>query len=589
MLWASSRSFSTTIDKLASLDTAGFLSHGVRNALRAMGFTGLTSIQEKSFEPIVKGQPFIGRARTGTGKTLAYLLPITERLRNERFSGPGAAIVVLPSRELSRQVASVLLSLLPQATVVLATGGHGNMKALVREIENSNPEIVIGTPGRIVQLVTNGAIPVGRIRIVVLDEADAVLKDGTKTSAHVESLLAQVKPFSPQTVVFSASMSDVVVRKVSEIGGANSVKVDLVASGFSYRQPATVRSTIHRMIRLPERANLTRYRGLCHVLRGLAADSQALIFANTTKEALAIARHPAVEGLGVKPLHSEMPQSQRDWLLNSFRGRRIRFLVTTDLLSRGIDLPGLQYVILFRPPEDPTAYVHRAGRTGRAGDEGEVITLYDKSDWPMMQKIMETTKQNFENSSLPTEEELRSHAYAAVATEILSVPSNSWKCLEAIARDLVTEGKAREVLARVVSLLNTDAQLQPKKSKVSLYSGVPDFTAVLISDFDHTLYPSVEALQSRVPCPLERVRKAEAGWVADVANSNVDYLMKSGVVEVNILDRVPKTFDAEKTRKAKGRGVPWRHARELTKLRAARIRHKRESRKSQLQQSMRIT
>ncbi|KAF4685568.1 Nucleolar RNA helicase 2 [Perkinsus olseni] len=583
------RGFSTAAGNVASLDSIGFLSHSMKNALRAMGFAGLTRIQEKSFEPIIKGQSFIGRARTGTGKTLAYLLPITERLRNERFSGPGAALVVLPSRELSRQVASVLLSLIPQATVVLATGGHGNMKALVREIENSNPEIVIGTPGRIVQLITNGAIPVGKIRIVVLDEADAMLKDGTKTNAHVESLLAQVKPFSPQTVVFSASMSDAVVSKVTEMGGTNPAKVDLVASGFSYRQPATVRSTTHRMIRLPERANLTRYRGLCHVLRGLAADSQALIFANTTKEALAVARHPAVEALGVKPLHSDMPQSQRDWLLNSFRGRRIRFLVTTDLLSRGIDLPGLQYVILFRPPEDPTGYIHRAGRTGKGRRGGEVITLYDKGDWPMMQKIMEATKQNFENSSLPTEEELRSHAYAAVATEILSVPSSSWKCLEDIARELVTEGKAREVLARVVSLLNTDAQLQPKKSRVSLYSGVPDFTAVLISDFDHTLYPSVDALQSRVPCPLERVRKAEAGWVADVPNASVDYLLKSGAVEVNILDRVPKTFDAEKTKKARGRGVPWRHARELTKLRAAKARHKREARKSALREGMRMS
>ncbi|KAF4678284.1 Nucleolar RNA helicase 2 [Perkinsus chesapeaki] len=381
-------------------------------------------------------------------------------------------------------------------------------------------------------------------------------------------------------------MSDAVVGKVSELGGSHPIKVDLVANGFSYRQPATVRSTSHKMIRLPERANLTRYRGLCHVLRSLIADSQALIFANTTKEALAIARHPAIEALGVKPLHSDMPQSQRDWLLNSFRGRRIRFLVTTDLLSRGIDLPGLQYVILFRPPEEPTAYIHRAGRTGRAGEEGEVITLYDKSDWPMMQKIIEATKQNFDNTNLPTEEELRSHAYAAVATEILSVHQGSWKCLEGIAQDLVAEGRATEVMARIVSLLNTDGQLQPKKSKVSLYSGVPDFTAVMISDFEHSLYPSVDALKSRVPCPLERVRKAEAGWVADVPNASVDYLMKSGAVEAHVLERVPKTFDAEQVKKAKGRGLPWRHARELTKLRAAKNRHKRESRRTAARQGI---
>ena len=328
-------------------------------ALRMMGFSEMTPIQESALPPALAGRDVTGRAMTGSGKTLAFGLALLERIEPEKPRTQ--ALVLCPTRELSAQVASELRTLarrLPNARVQTLTGGRpirGQIASLERE-----PSIVVGTPGRLADHLRRGTLRLDGLRVLVLDEADRLLDMGF--AEEVRAICAEAPP-QRQTLLFSATFPEA-IRSLSRDLQRDPVFVELEAR----LEPSQLAQEVIRCEpdeRLPVVADI------------LAAirPSAALVFCHTRNDCDDMAAFLAARGASVLALHGQMDQRDRDDAILQLENGSLRVLVATDVAARGIDITGLPLVIVSELSPDPDGHVHRVGRTGRAGDAGRAICL----------------------------------------------------------------------------------------------------------------------------------------------------------------------------------------------------------------------
>ncbi len=340
-----------------------------------MGYAVPTPIQEQAIPPMREGRDVLGQAQTGTGKTAGFGIPLIERIETrQRAVG---AIVLVPTRELCLQVADELARLGRFAGVrVLAVyGGVG----LGRQIDllRAGVHIVVGTPGRVEDLLQRGALDLGRVHVAVLDEADRMLDVGFLPA--IEAILRRTPP-TRQTALFSATIPQEV------LGLAHRQMRDPVTISVDPERP-TVDLIEQRMEPVPDSDKLAALR------RHLddPATNLALVFRRTTFKADRLARDLARLGYRVAVLHGRRTQGQRERVLADLKAGRLQALVATDIAARGLDIPGLTHVFNFDLPDTPETYVHRIGRTGRAGEQGIAITLVapeDEDDWRSIQRYL---------------------------------------------------------------------------------------------------------------------------------------------------------------------------------------------------------
>jgi superfamily II DNA/RNA helicase len=350
-------------------------------ALGELGITHSFAIQEYAVPIGLRGVDLIGQAPTGTGKTLAFGVALLERLVAPAEGADGApqALVVVPTRELGLQVARDL-SAAGQTRKVRVLPIYGGM-AYEPQVEalQRGVEIVVGTPGRLLDLAKNGQLRLGRIRSLVLDEADRMLDLGFLDD--VERILAMV-PADRQTMLFSATMPDPIAT---------------LARRF-LRQAVTVRAT-HDTNTAP--SPLTRqvvYRAHpLNKLEVLARILQArergltMIFTRTKRAADRVASDLDFRGFAAAAVHGDLGQGARERALRAFRLGKVDVLVATDVAARGLDVVGVTHVVNYDCPEDADAYVHRIGRTGRAGASGVAVTFVDWEDtsrWQLIEKTL---------------------------------------------------------------------------------------------------------------------------------------------------------------------------------------------------------
>ena len=367
-----------------------------------LGFTAPTPIQQAVIPPIVAGRDVIGQAQTGTGKTAAYGLPLLHRL--DRQHRGVQALVLAPTRELAIQVAAALQQYgRGVGARVLALYGGQSYQQQLRSLRE-RVEVVVGTPGRLLDLMEQGNLDLGGVRTVVLDEADEMLSMGFVED--IESILDRIPP-ERQTLLFSATIS----RRV------------LGLSKRYLRDPETVSVTPEQLTgaSIEQRYYLVnpqdKVAALTRLIEMETIDS-ALVFARTRLGTGELANQLSTRGYAAEALNGDLSQDARIQVLNRFRAGQVKVLVATDVAARGLDIDDISHVFNFDLPDDPEVYVHRVGRTGRAGREGVAITLLSPRERWLLRRIEEYTRFRMTRAELPTIQQIENHRQALILEQL---------------------------------------------------------------------------------------------------------------------------------------------------------------------------
>lgn len=349
------------------------LAPALLRAVEEQGYTEPTPIQKQAIPLGLEGRDVIGSAQTGTGKTAAFLLPILQRLA-EGQSRTLRALVLVPTRELAEQVLGAAREYgrhmgMEAVAIYGGVGMEPQTRALRRGVD-----IVIATPGRLLDHMGRGHVDFSALEVLVLDEADRMLDMGF--APDVNRILSEL-PKKRQTMLFSATISSDVDRL------ARRAMNDHAAVDIGRRAEAA-EGVEHMLVAVDHTA---KREVLVRLLGEVPNDGRTLVFTRTKYGADKLARNLRRDGIPAKALHGGMAQNQRSRALDGFRDGSITILVATDLAARGIDVDDIAMVVNYDVPQDPEAYVHRVGRTARAGASGLALTLMSPHEWFMMRDV----------------------------------------------------------------------------------------------------------------------------------------------------------------------------------------------------------
>ncbi|MFP5342796.1 MAG: DEAD/DEAH box helicase [Candidatus Limnocylindria bacterium] len=366
-------------------------------AVAELGYEEPTPIQREAIPHLLAGRDLLAEAPTGTGKTAAFALPTLQRIAIGA-AGPGRAraLVVVPTRELAMQVAEAFHAYGKTlgARVVPVYGGQPisqQLRGLRRGVD-----VVVATPGRAVDHLKRGSLLLDEIDIVVLDEADEMLDMGF--AEDLDTILGAT-PETRQTALFSATISPLISR-IARRHLREPARLSVKAERPAGDGAARVRQTAYVTRRVDKLA------ALCRIL-DVEDPASALVFARTRGEVDALAEALSSRGHDAGALHGGLTQEQRDRMMARFRDRTLDVLVATDVAARGLDIEHVSHVVNYDVPSDPDAYVHRIGRTGRAGREGVAITLVEPREHRLLRNIEAATKSKLRIARLPSVADLR--------------------------------------------------------------------------------------------------------------------------------------------------------------------------------------
>ncbi|AZA82652.1 DEAD/DEAH box helicase [Chryseobacterium lactis] len=339
----------------------------IAKAIQEQGYTNPTPIQERSIPDILQGRDFLGCAQTGTGKTAAFSIPILQNLSKNKIPNKHIkALILTPTRELAIQIEENINAYgkyLPLKQLVIFGGvKQGSQEAALRK----GVDILVATPGRLLDFIAQGIISLRNLEIFVLDEADRMLDMGF---VHDVKRVIKLLPQRRQTLFFSATMPAEIQKLANSILN-NPVKVEVTPV-------SSTAETIKQSVYFVEKDNKLNL--LSHILQNDISDS-VLVFSRTKHGADKIARKLQKDNISAEAIHGNKSQNARQNALNNFKSGKTRVLVATDIAARGIDIDELKFVINFELSDVSETYVHRIGRTGRAGSEGSSISFVDGLD-----------------------------------------------------------------------------------------------------------------------------------------------------------------------------------------------------------------
>ena len=445
------------------------ISETTRNALAARGITRLFEIQHRTLAHVLEGKDVIGRARTGTGKTLAFSIPIIElllkRKRDTTKRGRAPAVLIMaPTRELALQVSREFQATGPTLKTVTVYGG-APYDPQVRALRDG-VDAVIGTPGRLIDLLERGDLKLHAVEFLVLDEADQMLDMGFEEAMTkvFEAVSAPGGDSSKklQTLLFSATMPSWVKQVATKRMRPPVTTVDLVGNTDSSASLDVEHLCLMSSPHIDARAQLIN--DLLQVYGNLAGDGRVIIFCGTKKQCDDLAASTAMR-VEVKPLHGDIQQASRERTLASFRRGQVKVLVATDVAARGLDIQGVDLVINNGPPQaglsrrvDSETYVHRSGRTGRAGRKGRCITLFGPHDQNLIRDIERETKNVLRRITAPQPKDMVGAASRAAAESVREDVS-AYFAEEAsrLIEELGAEAAVRGCLARITGFTDPSA------------------------------------------------------------------------------------------------------------------------------------
>ncbi|MCU0545074.1 MAG: DEAD/DEAH box helicase [Oscillatoriaceae cyanobacterium Prado104] len=371
------------------------LSEALVRHLETLGFAEPTPIQVQAIPHLLAGRDVVGQAQTGTGKTAAFSLPILERI--DLSLNAVQALILTPTRELAMQVTDAIRDLsgisegpvkLGSSVQVLTVYGGQSIERQMQRLKRG-VHVVVGTPGRIIDMLNRGSLKLEQVKWLVLDEADEMLSMGF--IQDVEKIL-DAAPLERQTAFFSATMEPS-IRKLVARHLRNPVNVTV-------EQPKATPKRIRQGVYMVPRG-WSKAKALQPILE-MEDPESALIFVRTRQSAAELTSQLQAAGHSVDEYHGNLNQAQRERLLSRFRQSQVRWVVATDIAARGLDVDHLTHVINYDLPDSVESYVHRIGRTGRAGREGTAITLIQPIDRRKLRLIERHVRQNLTVRSIPT-------------------------------------------------------------------------------------------------------------------------------------------------------------------------------------------
>ncbi|MEW2316500.1 DEAD/DEAH box helicase [Streptomyces bauhiniae] len=368
----------------------------IQRALTALGYEEPTPIQQEAIPPLLQGNDLLGQAATGTGKTAAFALPVIQRIAAEGKGKGPSALVLVPTRELAIQVSEAVHRYGTDLGVrVLPVYGGQPIGRQLRELQRG-VDVVVATPGRALDHIARGTLPLGGLRTVVLDEADEMLDMGF--AEDIDSILENV-PEERQTVLFSATMPsriDSMARKHL----SDPVRVRIEREAPAPGEAPRIRESAYIVGRAQKAAALGR-------LLDVESPEAAIVFCRTRDQVDQLSETLNGRGYRAEALHGGLSQEQRDRVMGRLRGGTADLLVATDVAARGIDVEHLTHVINYDVPSAPESYVHRIGRVGRAGREGVAITLAEPRESRMLKAIERATGRKVPLEKVPSVADLR--------------------------------------------------------------------------------------------------------------------------------------------------------------------------------------
>lgn len=365
------------------------ISQEILKATSDMNFTETTKIQSRAIPEILSGRDVVGQASTGTGKTLAFCIPVIEKI-DITLKGV-QAIVVCPTRELVVQVASEMNKLLKykkNTSVLPIYGGQAIQKQIIGL--KRNPKVIVGTPGRMLDHISRGRLKLGMVKMVVLDEADEMLNMGFITD--IKKIIGKT-PNDRQTIFFSATMSKDILCLTKKFQN-DPLVIEVAKEKRDY-------NSIEQSFFKVERSKKTS------LLSKFLSDHNprlSIVFCNTRRKVDDVCAALRSRGFLSAAIHGDIRQGKRDSIMKKFRSERVNVLVATDVAARGIDVSNIGVVFNYGIPREVESYVHRIGRTGRAGKKGKAISFVSKSEFGVFRRIINSTSadiklENIEDSS----------------------------------------------------------------------------------------------------------------------------------------------------------------------------------------------
>jgi len=467
------------------------LKEEIKEALLRRGITTPTPIQAAALPLALEGKDLIGQARTGTGKTLAFALPIAERLVPSRERGrKPRALVLTPTRELALQVASELSAVAPHLRVLAVYGGTGYTKQ--KEELARGADVVVATPGRALDYLKQGVLDLSQVEVAVLDEADEMLSMGFEE--EVEALLSATPP-SRQTLLFSATLPSW-AKRLAERYMRSPVVINVVREeGVTYQEEAILAPS-DRL-------------GLLSDLLYVKAPKRAIVFTRTKAETEEVAAGLLRLGHAARAIHGDLSQSDREKVMRAFREGEVRVLVATDVAARGLDIPEVDLVVHYRFPDKPETYQHRSGRTGRAGRGGEVVLLYGPRERRELAELEKAVGRTLKRVNPPTPEEVLEAKWHHLLARLARVPERDYRLYQDFAGRLFAEGRV-EVVAALMALLLGGA---PKEK--SLLTGEEGWRTYRATGPRLSL-PRLVALLKERGLEVGKVAEAEGGFYVDL-------------------------------------------------------------------------
>ena len=461
----------TTTTQVNSLENFDISPEGIAQ-LKSIGITSLFPIQAATYDYIFQGRDIIARDATGSGKTLSYSLPITERLRkegklNNKHGQQPFALVVLPTRELAIQVTNVVNSIKLEKDEfrVLTVYGGTDIRNQIDEARRG-VEVLIGTPGRLIDLIERNAISLSKLETIVLDEADHMLDMGFQEDIEkiYEKIRDQVGEKSVQTMLHSATIPSWVHDVSKKYLREDLIKVDLLKN----KQRKTPTTVQHLAINCPFSQRIDALADIVLCYGGKHA--RTIIFTETKKEANDIMMKANIRQ-ECQVLHGDIPQQQREVTFQAFREGKFKCLIATNVAARGLDIPEVDLIVQMEPPTNVDTYIHRAGRTARAGKSGVCMTFFSKKESGDLENIEKKASFKFQKVGIPQPADIIKASSRDIAASIKHVPHEVVGLFKEISQELVNELGPEEALSRALAIISGTTEKFKQRSLLTSREG----------------------------------------------------------------------------------------------------------------------
>ncbi|QMT17966.1 DEAD/DEAH box helicase [Planococcus maritimus] len=422
------------------------ISESTLKSVRRMGFEEATPIQEGTIRLGMEGKDIIGQAQTGTGKTTAFGIPLIEKI--DTRDGNVQGLVIAPTRELAIQVSEELYKLGKDKNVrILSVFGGQEIGRQIRALKN-RPQIIVGTPGRLLDHINRRTLKLENVNTLVLDEADEMLNMGF--IEDIQSIMSNV-PETRQTLLFSATMPDP-IRRIAE----KFMKTPEIVKIKS--KEMTVENIEQFFVKSVEREKFDILSRLLNVHQ----PELAIVFGRTKRRVDELAHALNIRGYLAEGIHGDLSQAKRMSVLKQFKANKIDILVATDVAARGLDISGVSHVYNFDIPQDPESYVHRIGRTGRAGKKGVAVTFVTPREMGYLSIVERTTKKKMEALVPPTADEavIGLQRVAVEQLETMTEKNNLGSYRE-LATEMLEKHDAVDLIAAALKTLTKDPEDAP--------------------------------------------------------------------------------------------------------------------------------